>query len=195
LMAVWSFFSLHTIRNAPVFALVVTPIIIEQITDYVRRRRWNIYLSSRLLNQQFGGMPWIISAILLVLIAAPRYLVTDIPSNKYPTAAVNFLRQNPSTVQGQMFNDVTWGGYFVFTMPEHRVFIDGRIDFYGKELIEDFNIIDEIKPGWENIRRKYNVGWTILPRRHAMNQLLALSTDWEQVYDDPIAIIYTRKQL
>jgi len=50
-----------------------------------------------------------------------------------PSPPCNFLRQNPAAVHGEMFNDYGWGGYFILALPERRVFVDGRNDFYGPE--------------------------------------------------------------
>ena len=89
-----------------------------------------------------------------------------------------------------MFNDYGWGGYLMVALPEHRVFTDGRNDFYGKELVEEFNTVDNVKPGWEVVLDKYRVGWTILPSKHRLNALLALQANWKQVYADKVAVIY-----
>jgi hypothetical protein len=96
-------------------------------------------------------------------------------------------------VSGEMFNSYGWGGYLILYLPERRVFMDGRNDFYGEELIDEFNKPDEVKPGWEDVFAKYHVGWTILPRTHPLCSLLALRIDWKQVYQDEVTAIYTRQ--
>jgi hypothetical protein len=79
-------------------------------------------------------------------------------------------------------------------LPERKVFIDGRNDFYGEELVREFRQVYDVKPGWENVLEKYNVGWTILPRKHSFNSLLALRKDWKLLYQDDVATVYTRSR-
>jgi len=72
------------------------------------------------------------------------------------------------------------------------VFIDGRIDLYGEALLREFSEVFYLRPGWERVLDKYGVGWTILPRAHALNSLLALRTDWHLVHTDEVATVYGR---
>jgi hypothetical protein len=110
-----------------------------------------------------------------------------------PAAAVGFIRNNPQAVTGEMFNDYAWGGYLLWAMPERKVFIDGRNDFFGKGLCGEFNTVDETQPGWEAVLEKYRVGWTLLPPKHPLNALLALETSWKAAYTDEVAVVYTRR--
>ena len=78
----------------------------------------------------------------------------------------------------------------MLAMPAHKVFVDGRNDFYGPDFIREFDKASQVHPGWDTVLQKYNVGWTILPRAHALNNLLALRRDWRLVYSDEVASIY-----
>jgi len=81
----------------------------------------------------------------------------------------------------------------MLALPQRKVFIDGRNDFYGEALVQEFNQVDEVKPGWETVFEKYHVGWTILPVQHPLNQLLALRADWRRIYADDVAVIYAHQ--
>jgi hypothetical protein len=117
---------------------------------------------------------------------------TEIMTNRFPAAAVNYLHERTDVVRGEMFNDYGWGGYLIRYLPGRRVFVDGRNDFYGEGLLREFSEVFYLEPGWEKVLDKYNVGWTILPRAHALNMLLALRTDWRLAYTDDVATIYVR---
>jgi hypothetical protein len=93
-------------------------------------------------------------------------------------------------VRGEMFNDYGWGGYMLLALPERKVFIDGRNDFYGAQLVKEFNKVNNIEPGWESVLQRYDVGWTILPRGDALNTVLELHPSWRLVYTDEVATIY-----
>jgi hypothetical protein len=196
-------------RNIPVFAIVVTPILAQHLTLWLREVRDSSLLTRyrRIcdnvteINAGADGRLLVIgvSVMLLVVMAKPRavggepILATELLTNRFPVAAVQFLRQNPAAVHGEMFNDYGWGGYLILALPEHKVFVDGRNDFYGPELIQDFDTLNRAHLGWEDILRKYKVDWTILPRAHPLNELLALHKDWSLSYTDEVAAIYSRQ--
>ncbi len=195
-------------RNVPVFAIVVTPILSRHLTLWLRE-----VPNSNLLNRyrricdnvseidaRADGR-WLVAGVLVILIlvmAKPRavggnpILATELLTNRFPVAAVQFLQRDPAAVHGEMFNDYGWGGYLVLALPAHRVFVDGRNDFYGPELIQDFDTVNRAHLGWDDILRKYKVDWTILPREHPLNELLALDKGWSLTHTDEVAVIYSR---
>ena len=196
-------------RNVPVFAIVVTPILARHLTLWLAEVR-NSSLLGRYrricdnvneINARADGR-WLVACVLVMLMlvmAKPRLvggqpiLATELLTNRFPVAAVQFLQQDPAVVHGEMFNDYGWGGYLALALPSHKVFVDGRNDFYGPELIQDFDTVNRAHTGWEDVLRKHKVDWTILPRAHPLNELLALHKDWSLSYTDDVAAIYSRK--
>jgi len=208
LLIVWLVLSLRMVRNGPVFALVATPILAEHWNAYLcaaapsrilRRYRG---LSARLtsIDQMAGscGLPALATIAMILVLAKPRLfggqplLTTELPATQFPVAAVEFLRQSPNAVHGEMFNDYVWGGYFTLAMPERKVFFHPIVLVYEEEVIRDFLRANNGEPGWEDILAKYHVNWTILPREHRLNRFLARRADWRLVYSDPVATIYGR---
>jgi hypothetical protein len=208
LLVAWLVLSLRMVRNAPVFALVVTPILAEQWNAYLcdaapsRILRSYRNFSARLasVNQMAGarGLPALAVVAMILVLAKPRLfgggplLGTELPANQFPIAAVEFLRQTPKAVHDEMFNDYVWGGYFILAMPERKVFFHPNALVYGEEVVREFLQVNNVQPGWEDVLKKYHVGWTILPREHQLNRLLAQRNDWKLVYADPVATIYGR---
>ena len=209
LVVAWLVLSLRMVRNAPLFALVTTPILVEHWNAYLRGAspsrvmRWYRNLSVNLtsVNQIAGarGLPVLVVATLILVVAKPQLfggeplLHTELPANRFPVAAVDFLRQSPRAVHGEMFNEYAWGGYLILALPERKVFIHPNLDVYGEKLTRDFLQVNGAWPGWEDVLNKYHVGWTILPRGHPLNRALAQRADWTLVYADPLASIYGRK--
>ncbi|MCG3148861.1 MAG: hypothetical protein PCFJNLEI_02310 [Verrucomicrobiae bacterium] len=200
LLGVWGYFALHSVRNVPVFALVAAPILARHYQPFLRHPLW-LRLSARANNMHTTTGGYVLAALagigLLVVVSKPSIVggwETEILTNRVPVAALEFVRQNPTAVQGEMFNEYGWGGYLLWAMPERKVFIDGRNDFFGKELCEEFNTVDRTKPGWEAVLEKYKVGWTLLPPKHPLNALLSLDTGgWTNNYHDEVAVIYSRR--
>jgi hypothetical protein len=201
LLGAWGYFSLHSVRNVPLFALVATPILAEHLTAWVqsagdaRWMRWWTRVSANVAatHRSADGRVWAAAAIVAIALAMRGQLLpAKILADRFPVAAVNDLKAHPDAVRGEMFNWYRWGGYVLWSWPERNVFVDGRNDFYGEELIREYQTVDDVKPGWENVLEKYNVGWTILPRQHPLNSLLALRKDWRLVRQDSVAAVYTR---
>jgi hypothetical protein len=204
-------FALRWARNIPTFAIVTTPILAEHFNAYLRERwdsRWlrlyrKISDDVRTLDRAASGSGAValVVAVMLAVTAKPRVLggaplmSTEILTNRLPVAAVEFLRARPEVVNGEMFNDYGWGGYLMLVLPERKVFVDGRNDFYGADLMKVFDDVDEVHPNWESVLDKFHIGWTILPNKHALNRVLALHGDWETVYADEVATICARRHV
>jgi len=189
LIIVWLFFALRAARNIPIFTLCIIPIIAEQLTNLPWLQRFRP-LSTRLGTRSRTGFAAPVAALAIWFAFRPA---TDVLPDRFPVAAVEFLRNEPTAVAGEMFNDYGWGGYLMLAMPERKVFVDGRNDFYGAELMEEFDEVDEVKAGWADVLVKYGVGWTILPVKHPLNALLALSPEWREAHRDDVAVIYTHR--
>jgi hypothetical protein len=208
-MGTWGLLALLAARNIPIFALVVTPILAKQwqaglanagpgrLLDFYRRLLENVTARNRTAD---GRATVAVAFLALVAVLAKPNLIggqpvitSDVLSNRFPVAAVQFVAAHPQTVHGEMFNDYGWGGYLMLTMPAHRVFVDGRNDFYGPDLIREFSSVNTVETNWETVLHKYDVGWTILPRAHPLNVLFSLRTDWNRAYADDVTAIYARK--
>ena len=90
-----------------------------------------------------------------------------------------------------MFNQYLWGGYLLVALPEHKVFVDGRADFYGEKLVREFDDTTHLRPNWFTPLEDHRVEWTLMPTAHELNLALALK-DWRKVYSDETATIYHR---
>ena len=208
LLVVWFLLALRMVRNAPLFALIATPILAEHWTAYLRlapaspfmNRFRSVSANLTSVDRMAGarGLPLVATFVMILLLAKPQILggapvlSTELPANRFPVAAVEFLRRSPDAVHGEMFNEYAWGGYFIFAMPERKVFIHPNLEPYGEEVTREFLEVNNVEPGWNEVLKKYNVGWTILPREHRLNYVLAQRADWKLAYSDSVAFIYAR---
>ena len=201
LLVVWFLLSLRMVRQAPLFALIATPILAEHWNEYFRSARPSRLMqayrkfSAKLtaLNQSAGGGAWpALAVVVMVFVLAKPVLRTELPADRFPVAAVEFLKQSPDAVRGEMFNEFVWGGYLIWALPERKVFIHPNLNAYGVKLVEDYIAASKAGSDWDQILTKYNVGWTILPRDHPLNRALAQSIRWRLVHADAVATIYAR---
>jgi hypothetical protein len=208
LIAFWLYSGLNAMRNVPIFALIATPIFAEHLSagwQGVRESVWSRSLRRvsndvGALNRVAGGnglVAVVIGAMLLilakpVLVGGPPVVKTEIWANRFPVATANYLRAHPETVHGEIFNEDGWGGYLILYLPERKVFIDGRDDFYDEALLHEFADVSHLTPAWEKVLGKYHVGWTMLPVQHPLNRILEMRPDWQLVYSNQVALVFSR---
>ncbi len=144
----------------------------------------------------------IINAVLIIAIVLA--IGRGVPSRKeldqriskdFPVAAVQYLRQH--SVPGPMYNDYGFGGYLLWALgPEHKVFIDGRGDFYEQAgVFQDYISVQDIHPDALAILRSYHVNSCIIQRKSALATLLRARSDWKEIYKDPLGSIFIREPL
>ena len=183
----WTAFAFYSRRNIPLMVILTAPIIAPALSAAVGEH-WRA-LSARLGRDKQG---WPVVAVLalagIVCLAQPL----ELPRTRWPVAAVQHIREHSSEFGARMFNDYVWGGYLLKALPERRVFVDGRTDFYGEALIRDYAAITELTTNWLGTLERYNVSWTLLPHRSRLNQALAALQNWRCVYTDEVATIYRR---
>lgn len=108
-----------------------------------------------------------------------------------PVKAVEFLRAHP--LPGVMLNEYDYGGYLIWALPEHPVFIDGRTDIYEwSGLLGEFGSWALVASDPNALLQKYNVGFCLLARQAPMAHVLPLMPGWKLVYSDDIAVIFAR---
>ncbi|HTZ45991.1 MAG TPA: hypothetical protein VMH20_00260 [Verrucomicrobiae bacterium] len=132
----------------------------------------------------------------LLLLAAPlvnfnaRALDRAISAD-YPVNAVNFLRR--SGFSGPLYNNLNWGGFLMWYLPELPVVVDGRNDLYGDELDELFYNSQSAMPSYKTDRYLDEAGVVILESKLPLAQILTIDPRFRLVYHDDIATVYTRQ--
>jgi hypothetical protein len=112
----------------------------------------------------------------------------------YPVGAVEYLRAHP--VPSGMFNDDHWGGFLIWSLwPEHKVFIDGRLDIYEYGgVLADYLPIARADQSTFVLLHKYDIKSCLLPREGPLVSKLAASPDWEEAYEDGNSVIFQQKE-
>ena len=113
----------------------------------------------------------------------------------YPVEAVEYLRAHPMDVG--MFNDDHWGGFLILALgPQHKVFIDGRLDIYEYAgVLADYVSIARADQNTFALLRSYGISGCLLPRDNVLMGKLANSPDWEKTYENERSVIFKRKWL
>jgi len=183
------YFSLASIRLIPLFALVAVPIIAKRLGSWPNRSHER---PSSLSHPIFNA------AIILAMAVFASVHVTKViqrqPSAEtqlFPTGAAAFLRTHPPA--GAIFNHYDWGGYLIWKLyPTTRVFIDGRADVYGPDLLHEFADAYQLKGPWRQVLQRWSVRTVVIPPDSALaSGLLASSPPWVDTYRDAHSVILT----
>jgi hypothetical protein len=175
------------VRGVPLYVLTALPVLSLHLDDAL------LAWSETPLGKQFSeaanraqktppeklGLAINITVIfLLAATALLRSFAVSLPlevEKNYPAGAVAWIKENQP--QGRLFNSYNWGGYLDWTLPEYPVFIDGRADLFGSELIStwqatvggDRSALDEwdvglvlVEPHWPLVNVLQADGWQVL---------------------------------
>lgn len=137
----------------------------------------------------------------------------------YPKNAIEYLKgrgDNPS-----IFTEYTWGGYLLWKMPGEKVFIDGRMpswkDADGYKAMDDYISIISGEKSFSDVANQRDIDYVLWPKREYKNIRLGkiypvdrilrllgakdnnfvfdrdlLDKGWRILYEDSVAVVYTR---
>jgi hypothetical protein len=112
-------------------------------------------------------------------------------SGDYPVNAINFLRRNP--VPGPLYNNLNWGGFLMWYLPELPVSVDGRNDLYGDELDELFYNSESAFPSYTTDPYLADSGVVVLNSELPLAKLLSVDSRFRLIYQDKIAMVYAHR--
>jgi hypothetical protein len=200
LLLLFVYMSLYSARYIPLFAIVVTPILVEQLSSFTnsgggRAAEFFQERSKRLAlaDASARGHAWPIVAVpIICIIALTGGIKFKFNDSRMPVAAVNFLKKEP--IKGKMFNNDEFGDYLIYAgWPKYKVFFDGRSDMYGEKWGTQYMKISSVQPGWEQVIKKNHITWIFCGAQSALSAVLLENKEWQLIYADKIAHIFVKK--
>ena len=89
-----------------------------------------------------------------------------------------------------MFNTYNYGGYLIWALEEYPVFVDGRADLYGDEIILPLYRVLTGSQEWEELFEEWEIGFVIVePDLYLVPNLERAG--WQKIYEDELAVIIT----
>ena len=132
-------------------------------------------------------------ALLVVLLACSGPAIRwprDFPALKFPIAMAD--RQRSLIARGPLFTSDQWADYLLYRFyPRQRVFFDGRSDFYGPEVGNQYMRAATGRPGWESILAKHSIRCVLIPPDWPLASLLQRAPGWRVADEDRQAILFT----
>ncbi len=135
----------------------------------------------------------------------------------YPCRAIEFLQNHPEYYNYKMYNDYNFGGFMIWTYPQGKLFIDGRLpqyEFANHSLMEEYyefnkdeqaeKKLDQYKidlvflkkylePKFSNFDKAFP-GFKQEEYKENLKEYLKNAKNWKMVYDDNISSIYVREK-
>ena len=114
-------------------------------------------------------------------------------SASYPVNAINYLRHNP--VPGPLYNNLNWGGFLMWYMPDYPVAIDGRNDLYGDDLDRIFFNSESAQDSYRTDPYLDEAGVVLLDSKLPLAKVLTIDPRFQLVFHDDIATVFARRTL
>jgi hypothetical protein len=141
------------VRYVMWFSLIVVPIFSQLIADLFTNTGWLVAPYRNWLNNLIVLLlivpvilvqPWFVDTLQGVL--PDKYwemVITDgsagpLVGIENPVEVVAYLAEHPSS---HMFNEMGYGSYFIWALPDQPVFADPRVELYPYELWQDYRRI------------------------------------------------------
>lgn len=111
-------------------------------------------------------------------------------STETPVAAVSYLKDHPG---GKLFNEMGYGSYLIWKLPEQGVFIDPRVELYPFAQWQDYIAISH-GTRLLQLTNQYSIDRFLISRELQKDLSGALASDpaWQLEYQDAYAEIWTK---
>jgi hypothetical protein len=197
-----SFAALDAVRHIPIFILVAIPVIAAALPVVRGSRAGGSHPSPGAQGRGAPVSSWfrpsfnLAVLILMAMFASVRWVSLARnqdarEAEQFPQKAVAFLRASGQPRRIFVYYD--WGGYAIWKLyPEYRVFVDGRADLYGDDLLRQFKTAVQLRTGWRDVLDSWKVEAVLVPPSSALSQALLLDPKWHVAFVDSKAIILVR---
>ena len=141
-----------------------------------------------------AGVAAAVAVLLLLLASALGFNQREIDraiSAQFPVNAINFLRRNP--LPGPIYNNLNWGGFLMWYLPEYPVAIDGRNDLYGDALDKIFYASQSAEKSYTADPYLNQAGIVLLDSHLPLAKILTVDPRFELIYHDEIATVFARR--
>lgn len=193
--------ALGSVRHVPLFVTVNVPILASEISEWWRAWTANAKKSSLagIINAMAADSlkhfrrtsAWPAAAVMaLMLIGRPIPWPTDFAPEIFP---VKMVHEHADVILNKrVLTTDQWADYLIYTNPSQKVFVDGRSDFYGPEIGNEYLHVMNGQWDWEKILEKYRFESALLPIESPVSQLLKMRRDWRVVEDDGKRILLVK---
>jgi hypothetical protein len=183
--------ALDAVRHIPIFVLVAIPVIASALrSSCPAAPHW--YSTSSRLRKLFAPAVILLMAVFAVVRWTSLASAQDArEQEEFPQHAVRFLKADGQP--HRLFAYYDWGGYAIWKLyPRSKVFVDGRADLYGDDILHQFRTVVDLRSGWRHVLNTWDVDAVLVPPSTAVAQALQLDRQWLDSFHDSKAILFLR---
>ncbi len=185
------------VRYVMWFSLVAVPILAQLIAGLFSSTSWLVAPYRNRLNNLIALLlmvpvvlvqPWFVDTLHNILpdkywemvITEPD--VDPLVGTENPVDVISYLMENPSS---RMFNEMGYGAYFIWALPDQPVFADPRVELYPYEFWQDYRHISNGVRAM-SLLESYGVERVVLDTEIQPELSLSLENEgrWNLVYFD-----------
>jgi len=144
------------------------------------------------INLFITGVLGLICFIKLFIVGYPGLMRVYVAKN-FPVDAVSYIMKTPPICEGRIFNSYNWGGYLIWRDPRVKVYVDGRTDLFGDEILGEWMTIIQAGNEWQNLLEKWDVTRVIIEPNRPLASIIS-SKGWVERYRDTQAVVFDRKK-
>ncbi len=199
----WAHASLHSVRHFTILYIVLAPALTAVLMDLwrtavERRRRGLLGILYALGNDHQRGLArnsTLLPALVVILLTgiAGSYVPRDFPAGRYLAAPMS--AQADSLASGSLFTTDYWADYLIYrNYPFQRVFLDGRTDFFGQAMAQEYLTLLNASPGWNQLVERYEFDRFLLPAASPLAEALRFQSGWQAHEFEPGIVLYERSE-
>ena len=195
--------ALASVRHVPIFAAVTAPFIAAELTVWWNSAFgaaskkslagiWNQIAADLTpsFNRTTFWLPLVLGGVLF-LPATLAHWPSDYPKELFPVELIHKRQQ--MLVQSKLLTTDQWGDYLIYlNYPKQRVFVDGRSDFYGPEIGNQYLQILQCQYQWKTLMEKHGFDHVLAPLDWPLATMLKTDPDWKLLDDTGKAVLFER---
>lgn len=188
----FSFLGLEGVRNIPLYAVVVVPILGARLYAALPILRYSLAAWRRplLLVAASIAITFVAISPLLSPVRRARLQLGAEPNTLgFPVGAVEYLRTHD--LPGNLFNEYDWGGFIVNRLyPKRPVFIDSRPGMYGVAITREYLTVAKAAPGWRDVLDRNHVMLALVRRGSPIALALTNEPGWRVLYRGSMGVLF-----
>lgn len=204
---VFTYLSLSAVRHMPLFVIVALPVLgtlysgIQLSAAHLPHFLKTITTGAASFNSEEKNsgkhlLPLLYSLAVIIMAFASGRAAPDAMLKAgfdpliMPSTTLSYIAEHKLPAVGG-FNFDNWGGLIKYKL-DMPVYIDDRADFFGEKFYNEYGVVCEAKPGWNEILEKHKITWVLFPRDSALIKKLSERSDWSKASEDQAAVLMTK---
>jgi hypothetical protein len=145
---------------------------------------------ARILNGALLAAVLVIGIGIAFLRSSPAAEASQV-ARRLPEAAIQWM--NANNPGQRLFNFYEWGGYIGLERPNHLIFMDGRADVYGEDLLDMYASVISLQSDPQVIMDRFHIDHVLLPVNQPLGAWFDRSPFWRRAYADTVTVIWVRR--